>query len=112
MAKKRKKVRRVVSRTVRPTKPVRVGSTCNPCGLNASKFGLALGIICGLAMLIVGLTATYAGYGVAIVELCSSLYIGYDITLVGSIVGGIWGFFYGAILGGFFAIVHNRIAAR
>ncbi len=78
-------------------------------GLNPSKFGLAMGILLGLAMLIIGITATYAGYGVDIVALCGSMYIGYDMTLVGSIVGGIWGFFDGLIGGFIFAWLYNKL---
>jgi hypothetical protein len=87
-------------------------STCSPncfCGLNPAKFGLALGILCGLAMFIAGLAATYAGYGTEIVSLIGSVYIGYDINLVGSIVGGIWGFLDGLIGGFIFAWLYNKL---
>jgi hypothetical protein len=92
----------------RVVKPVKI-SSCKPCGLNAPKFGLALGIILGLAMLIIGISATYANYGANIVALCSSIYIGYDITLVGSIVGGIWGFLDGLVGGFIFAWLYNKL---
>lgn len=79
------------------------------CGLNASKFGLALGIVCALGALILGLCATYAGYGTEIVALIGSVYIGYDLNLLGSIVGGIWAFFDGLIGGFVFAWLYNKL---
>jgi hypothetical protein len=79
------------------------------CGLNPSKFGLALGILCALGAFILGLCATYAGYGTEIVSLIGSVYIGYDINLLGSIVGGIWAFFDGLIGGFVFAWLYNKL---
>ncbi len=95
----KKKVKRTVAKS----------SSCKPCSLNPAKFGLALGIILGLTMLIIGISATYAGYGEGIVALCSSIYIGYESNLIGSIVGGIWGFFDGLIGGFIFAWLYNKL---
>lgn len=87
-----------------------IGKVCVPiCGLNAPKFGLALGILWGLAVLILGIAATYANYGLSFVDLFSTMYIGYDITLIGSIVGGIWGFLDGLIGGFIFAWLYNKL---
>ncbi|MBD3361722.1 hypothetical protein GF358_02940 [Candidatus Woesearchaeota archaeon] len=79
------------------------------CKLNAPKFGLSCGILWGLAVLILGLSATYANYGTAVIELLSSVYVGLDITLVGAIVGGIWGFLDGLIGGFIFAWLYNKL---
>ncbi len=79
------------------------------CGLNAPKFALTLGIMCGLIMLILGAAATYANYGVELVKIMSSVYPGYDMTLVGSIVGLLWGVIEGLLLGFIFASVYNKL---
>lgn len=92
-------------------KKVKAAKACpaSMCGLNAPKFGLALGIMCALWMLIIGITATYAGYGTEIVKVLGSIYIGYDLTLIGAIVGGVWGFLDGLIGGFIFAWIYNKL---
>lgn len=79
------------------------------CGLNAPKFALTLGIMCGLIMLILGAAATYANYGVELVKLMSSIYPGYDTTLVGAIIGLLWGVIEGLLFGFIFARVYNKL---
>jgi len=98
MAKKKKRSTAKIKTPIRKAGP-----------LNAPKFGLAMGIIWGLALLIIGIAAAYAGYGKEIVALCGSVYIGYDATLVGAIVGTIWGFFDGLIGGFIFAWLYNKL---
>lgn len=72
---------------------------------------LSVGIVWGLAVLLTGWIAM-TGWGYQFVDVLSSLYTGYSATFVGGIVGGIWGFFVGAILGGAIAMVHNKLMNR
>lgn len=60
--------------------------------LNVKALGLAVGIVWGLAMFLLGLTNMRCHWGAAITELMSSLYIGYKPTILGSVIGGVWGF--------------------
>jgi len=93
-------------------KPVMKTKTCSEgkvCGLNAPKFALTLGIMCGLIMLIMGTAATYANYGVEIVKMAGTIYPGYDTTLVGAIVGLLWGIIEGLLLGFIFARIYNKL---
>jgi len=60
--------------------------------LNAKKFGLAGGILWGACMFIVTLVSLFTGYGRVFLMVMSSIYPGYDISLLGSIVGLIYGF--------------------
>ncbi|MBN1645107.1 bacteriophage holin [Candidatus Woesearchaeota archaeon] len=90
-------------------KGIKISSTCSSCKLNTTKFGLTLGILWGLAVLLLGIAATYASYGTEFVNLLGGMYIGFDTTLIGSIVGGIWGFFDGLIGGFIFAWLYNKL---
>ena len=71
---------------------------------------LAAGMTWGVGMFLLGLTSTYFGWGTALTEMFSSFYIGYAPTLVGSIIGGVWGFVDGAIGGAVFAFLYNKFA--
>jgi len=73
--------------------------------------GLAFGIVWGIAILLTG-WISMTGWGYNFVDVMSSIYTGYGSSFVGGIVGGIWGFFFGGLIGVFFAIVNNRIASR
>lgn len=71
-------------------------------------FGLALGLLWGLSVLITGLITTlHGGWGVGFVTTIGSMYIGYTNTYLGSIIGGIWGFVDGFIGGILLAWFYN-----
>lgn len=77
------------------------------CQLRVCCFGLALGIVWGLGMFLLGLAAWLFNWGNAMVVLMSSLYLGYDATFVGSLLGGLWGFVDALIGGVIFAWLYN-----
>ncbi len=60
--------------------------------MDAKKLGLAGGILWGAVMLLFTWVAVLTGYGSAFLGLFSSLYIGYDISWLGGIVGAVYGF--------------------
>jgi hypothetical protein len=74
-------------------------------------FALSIGIVWGVAVLLTGWIAM-TGWAYNFVDVMSSIYTGYSASFVGGIVGGIWGFFDGAILGGAIAIIHNKLMSR
>ncbi|WP_424359885.1 bacteriophage holin [Methanocella sp. MCL-LM] len=78
--------------------------------LKPTAFGLAAGILWGLAVLVTGLTAALFGYGVKFVDVVGSFYLGYQPDLTGSIIGGVWGFIDGLIGGFVFALLYNYLA--
>jgi hypothetical protein len=45
-------------------------------------------------------------------SLISSIYIGYSITPIGSLVGLVWAFFDGLIGGAIFAWLYNKLSSR
>lgn len=62
---------------------------------------LSAGITWGLGVLVAGWTSIY-GWGNLFVSTMGSIYIGYEPSFIGGIIGGIWGFgdgfFFGLIL--------------
>ncbi len=71
--------------------------------LSACALGIALGVICGVVMLVVGLLATHGVFGADIMARWSAQLPGVDLSIKGSLVAGAWGFvkgfFFGLILG-------------
>ena len=65
--------------------------------LNGLSLGLAIGITCAVYALFLGVAAWLFGWGTSVVEVLASLYIGYDATFLGAIIGTIWAFVDGFI---------------
>ncbi|MBL7198475.1 MAG: bacteriophage holin [Candidatus Omnitrophica bacterium] len=78
--------------------------------LNVKAFGLAVGIVWGVGMFVLGIIAMAFGWGDRFVEILSSLYIGYKATFLGSIVGAVWGFIDAGIGGIIVAWLYNKFA--
>ncbi len=76
---------------------------------NIRAFAVATAVIWGGAMLLMGWIAPF-GYGVEMVELMSTVYIGYGPGLLGGVVGGFWGAIDGGIGGFIFAWLYNRLS--
>jgi hypothetical protein len=76
--------------------------------LAVMPLGLAIGLLWGLSVLVTGLITTlHGGWGVDFVTAMGSMYIGYDNTIAGSVIGGIWGFVDGFIGGALIALFYN-----
>jgi uncharacterized membrane protein len=78
--------------------------------LSPIALGLALGIIWGLSVLIMGLISTYYPYGKAFVASLGTVYTGFAPTVRGSIIGGLIGFVDAFILGLILAWLYNLFA--
>lgn len=78
--------------------------------LDVKALGLSLGILWGACALILGMTAMFFGWGTRWVDMLSSCYIGYKPTLLGSIIGGVWGFIDAGIGGVLLAWLYNKFA--
>ena len=57
------------------------------------KFALTGGIVWGVAIFLCTILNVYFGYATAFLNGIASIYPGFTLTLGGSIVGGIYGFF-------------------
>lgn len=80
--------------------------------LNIKAFGLTCGIVWGIGLF--ALTWWIIGFEGATHEttLIGRLYIGYNISPLGSIIGLVWAFFDGLIGGLVFAWLYNTIVKR
>ena len=78
------------------------------CKVHALSLGLTLGIIWGLGMFLTGLLATWCeAWGHKFVEVMGSIYIGFEPTYLGSVIGLAWGFVDAFIGGLIIAWIYN-----
>ena len=78
----------------------------NSAKLSVIGFAIAGGIYWGISMVFAGWTSTF-GWGNAFVSTMNSIYIGYEPSFIGGIIGGIWGFADGFIAGALLAFFYN-----
>lgn len=79
---------------------------------DANTIGLALGLMWGTLLILLGLTATLTGIGTGLVEQLGSVHIGYKATILGTVIGGVCGLIYGFVLGAVVFRVYNMLFAR
>lgn len=65
--------------------------------LDAKKLGVAGGILGGLFMLVFTLVSVFTGYAHDWLVLFSSFYPGYSVSVVGSLIGLVYGFIDGFV---------------
>jgi len=78
--------------------------------INVKAFALACGIAWGVAMFLLGIINIFCDWGSGIEEVMSTLYIGYRASILGSIIGGIWGFIDAGVAGLVIAWLYNKLA--
>ena len=61
--------------------------------IKSFKLGIAGGLIWGISMFVITLISIYTGYAELFLNMMSSIYPGYTISGIGSIIGLIYGFF-------------------
>jgi len=79
--------------------------------LSVKGLAVAIGGAWAICMLFLGWVAIF-GWGVKVVEVISSVYIGFSPTFFGGIIGAAWGFIDGAIGGAIIALVYNAIVRK
>ncbi len=79
--------------------------------LNVKAFALSCGLIWGLGILALTWWIIALDGATAERTFLGSIYRGYNISPVGSIIGLVWGLADGAIGGEIFAWLYNRLAA-
>ncbi len=67
--------------------------------LGVISFGLALAVTSAFLTFVLGIMATFFGWGTELARALSSLYIRFSPTFVGTITGAVWAFFDGFIAG-------------
>lgn len=79
--------------------------------LNIKALTLAAGITWGFSMLVLAWVSMF-GWGIRDVSVISGLYLGYEPTFVGGLIGAVWGFFDGAIGGFIFSYLYNHLIKK
>ncbi len=79
--------------------------------LRVVPVGLAIGFTWGIGVLLLGWISA-AGWGARLVDVLSSLYLGYAPTLLGGLVGGLWAFVDGFLGGLVLAFLYNAFAGE
>jgi hypothetical protein len=77
--------------------------------LNAIRVGLALGKVAGIYMVLLALFSKLFGWGGLLLRLIGSIYVGYDTSLKGVIIGAVWAFIDMFIAGWLFAQIYNHL---
>lgn len=81
------------------------------CHLKPVALGLALGVLWGLSVFIMGLAAHFTGFGEAFVTNVGTMYMQwYGPTVMGSILGGFIGFAHGFIKGLLIGWLYNAFS--
>lgn len=75
--------------------------------LSAVGLGVALGVLCGVGMLLVGLAATYGVFGADMMARWATQLPGVDVSIKGSLIVGAWGFIKGFFFGLILAWLYN-----
>lgn len=78
-------------------------------------FGLTLGILWGLAVLVVSLLAIFevqqlGQFSMKFINFLNTFYVGFEASAVGTIVGTFWAFLDGFMGGIIFAWLYNKIS--
>ncbi|MGD2218511.1 MAG: hypothetical protein PVJ64_17265 [Gemmatimonadales bacterium] len=77
--------------------------------LNAKAFGLACGVVLGLAGFVATLFSMWFGAGYTITTL-AAVYFGYSWSFIGALLALVWGLIYGFVGGWILAAVYNAAA--
>ena len=81
--------------------------------LNSQVLGLALGLLCGLAIFIATNWLVFKG-GEQVgphLQLLSQYFIGYRVSFLGSLIGFAYGFALGTLSGALLGWIYNKIVA-
>ncbi|MGD2169010.1 MAG: bacteriophage holin [Chlamydiota bacterium] len=74
--------------------------------LSVKGLALGIGITWSIGQVLVGWVAI-GGWGAEYVRVMSSIYIGFNPSFIGGIIGGVWGFADGFIGGALLAFFYN-----
>lgn len=75
--------------------------------LSIKGLAIALGVSWGAGIVLLGLAGSI-GWGRPLVDVLGSVYLGYRPSFTGSLIGGLWAFFDGALGGIAIAWLYNR----
>lgn len=70
--------------------------------------GIALGSISAIGFLFLALFGMF-GVGQELIAVLGSLFLGFDASIAGIVIGTAWGFLYGGLSGTLFAWFYNKM---
>ena len=76
--------------------------------MNPKAFGMATGILWGLAMFLMTIINPMNGYASDFLIVMAGIYPGFSLTYFGAVIGAIYGFVDGFVGGWFFAWLYNK----
>lgn len=79
--------------------------------LRAVPIALAFGLTWGSGMMVLGWVSE-GGWGARIVDVLSSLYVGFSSTFLGGVFGGLWGFADGFLTGLVLIFFYNAFVGK
>ncbi len=71
--------------------------------------GIAIGVLWAAYVFFAGIFAMF-DWGVALVNVLGSFYLGYDGSILGAIIGAVWAFVDGLVAGAVIAWIYNMVA--
>ena len=77
---------------------------CQPLAL-----GVAIGVLWAVYVFLLAIIAMF-DWGTDMVRVLASLYIGYEASIIGAIIGAVWAFADGFIAGVVIAWIYNLVA--
>jgi hypothetical protein len=80
--------------------------------IDPGRFGIAFGVVYAVVFFLYGLLAALFGWGAALAEVIGSFYVGFGPTLLGALVGAVWGFVIGFVFFALGAWLYNRLVER
>lgn len=82
---------------------------CETCCFKSKKLGFSLGLVWGVFVVIIAWIAGLTQFAPAVnfVSLLGHTYVGYEATLLGGLIGGVWGFIALFLFGWLVAKVYN-----
>lgn len=78
--------------------------------LQPVPLGIAVGVLWAAYVFFAGIFAMF-DWGVALVNVLGSFYLGYDASILGAILGAIWAFVDGLVGGVVVAWLYNMLAS-
>ena len=80
--------------------------------LNVKSFGLTCGLLWGFGLMFLTWWIMLFEGSTGATTFIGRIYQGYNISIVGSLLGLVWGFFDGLIGGAIFAWLYNKITGE
>lgn len=77
--------------------------------IDPKAFGLACGILWAAGIAFMGLTATVCTWAQPFVDVVGTMYVGYTASIVGAVIGAVWGFIDAGIGGALLAWLYNKL---